>query len=51
MASYTLAAFTLAALLALTILALSDANERADIALFGLAVPAGSGQSHPSCSD
>lgn len=40
MASYTLAAFTLAALLALTILALSDANERADIALFGLAVPA-----------
>lgn len=40
MASYALAAFTLAALLALTILALSDANERADIALFGLAVPA-----------
>lgn len=40
MDSYALAAFTLAALLALTILALSDANERADIALFGLAVPA-----------
>jgi len=40
MDSYALAAFTLAALLALTILALSDANGRADIALFGLAVPA-----------
>lgn len=32
MASYALAAFTLAALLALTILALSDASERARIA-------------------
>ncbi|HCD4228623.1 TPA: hypothetical protein NBQ01_001874 [Corynebacterium striatum] len=40
MASYAFAAFTLAALLALTILALSDANERARIAPIGLAVSA-----------
>ena len=40
MAPCTLAAFALAALLALTILALSDANERADIAPIGLAVSA-----------
>lgn len=40
MASYILAAFTLAALLALTILALSDASERARIAPIGLAVSA-----------
>ena len=40
MAPCTFAAFTLAALLALTILALSDANERADIAPIGLAVSA-----------
>lgn len=40
MASYALAAFTLAALLALTILALSDANERSRIAPIGLSVSA-----------
>lgn len=40
MASYAFAAFTLAALLALTILALSDANERSRIAPIGLAVSA-----------
>ena len=40
MTSCALAAFTLAALLALTILALSDANERSRIAPIGLAVPA-----------
>ncbi|WP_284851853.1 hypothetical protein [Corynebacterium rhinophilum] len=40
MASYALAAFTLAALLALTILALSDANERSRIAPIGLTVSA-----------
>lgn len=40
MAPCTFAAFALAALLALTILALSDANERADIAPIGLAVSA-----------